>query len=69
MFVIPAKDLNFRDPHTHQRVPPEGMEVPDSSLEWARIIADGSATVGEAPAEPASEPAPKAKRAAASEEG
>ena len=51
MFVIPKPGLVFRDPHSLVRVPPEGMEVPDGSLDWQRILAAGDATVGEAPAE------------------
>jgi hypothetical protein len=72
MFVIPKPGLNFRDPHSLVRVPPEGMEVPDGSLEWARILADGDATLGEAPAaaDPASTGKGKAQAGSAtSEEG
>lgn len=65
MFVIPKAGLNFRDPHSGARVPSEGMEVPDGSLEWARILADGDAEQGEPPAEALAEAPPEPEAAAA----
>jgi len=33
-----------RDPATMQRLPADGLEVPDRDVHWARALADGDVT-------------------------
>ena len=58
MLVKPAPGLALRDPATMLRVPDEGLEVPDQSPLWNRLLATGDVVRVEAkPAAP--QPAPK----------
>ena len=42
MFVKPARaDLIVRHPLSGRQVPPEGAEIDETDLDWARILADG----------------------------
>lgn len=41
MIVKPAPGLKVRHPVTKQFLPPEGIEVPDGDIFWARAAADG----------------------------
>ncbi|TCK36725.1 uncharacterized protein DUF2635 [Paraburkholderia sp. BL8N3] len=49
MRVKPAPGLSVRNPETKQLLPPEGIEVPDDSVLWTKILNDGD--VVEAPPE------------------
>jgi hypothetical protein len=40
MFVKPAQGLTVRDPVTHKALPPEGMDVSNSTY-WHRRLNDG----------------------------
>lgn len=49
MFVKPAPGTLVRDPATKSFVPEEGMTVDPNNLDWARMVADGSVVVADAP--------------------
>jgi hypothetical protein len=59
MFVKPAEGLKVRDPVRLDHLPPEGREVPDTDLYWARARLVGD--VIEVPPEVV-EPARKSSR-------
>ncbi|VWD12209.1 hypothetical protein BLA18628_03282 [Burkholderia aenigmatica] len=40
MRVKPAPGLQVRDPHTKKLLPADGIEVPDDSPVWNRILND-----------------------------
>lgn len=46
MIVKPAPGLKVRDPVTKQLLPPEGIEVSDSSIFWTRAMNDGDVVIG-----------------------
>ena len=58
IYVIPADGREVRDPDTLQLLPREGALVP-RNLFYARRIADGDVTEGEAPAPEIEDPAPE----------
>ncbi len=41
MRVKPAPGLSVRDPATKKLLPPEGIDVPDDSILWAKMLNDG----------------------------
>jgi hypothetical protein len=41
MRVKPAPGLSVRDPMTKQLLPAEGIDVPDDSILWTKILNDG----------------------------
>ena len=41
MRVKPAPGLKVRDPHTKKLLPDDGIDVPDDSPVWNRILNDG----------------------------
>jgi len=41
MWVKPAPGLKVRDPATKQLLPETGIEVPDDSIIWNKILNDG----------------------------
>lgn len=41
MRIKPAPGLKVRDPVTKQLLPDEGIEVPDESILWNKILNDG----------------------------
>ncbi|HDV6364647.1 TPA: DUF2635 domain-containing protein [Burkholderia cepacia] len=41
MRVKPAQGLKVRDPHTKKLLPDDGIDVPDDSPVWNRILNDG----------------------------
>ncbi len=41
MRVKPAPGLSVRDPDTKQLLPAEGIDVPDDSILWTKILSDG----------------------------
>ena len=45
MRVKPAPGLSVRDPITKQLLPAEGIDVPDDSILWNKIINDGDVVV------------------------
>lgn len=55
MLVKPAPGISLRDPETKLPVPETGLEVPDHSPLWNRMLADGD--VVRVPAAASKEPA------------
>lgn len=53
--VKPAEGRNVRDPHTMQLVPPEGRDVNERDVFWARRLRDGDVVKVDAPRAPARE--------------
>ena len=41
MWVKPAPGLRVRDPDTKQLLPETGIEVPDDSIIWNKLLNDG----------------------------
>lgn len=41
MRVKPAPGLSVRDPMTKQLLPAEGIDVPDDSILWTKMLNDG----------------------------
>lgn len=41
MRVKPAPGLTVRDPATKNLLPPEGIEVPDDSILWTKLLNHG----------------------------
>jgi hypothetical protein len=41
MRVKPAPGLSVRDPETKQLLPADGIDVPDNSILWNKILNDG----------------------------
>ena len=41
MRIKPAPGLSVRDPITKQLLPAEGIDVPDDSILWNKILGDG----------------------------
>jgi hypothetical protein len=41
MRVKPAPGLQVRNPADKQLLPPEGIDVPDDSILWTKILNDG----------------------------
>jgi hypothetical protein len=41
MRVKPAPGLSVRDPETKQLLPADGIDVPDDSILWNKILNDG----------------------------
>ncbi|KUY76112.1 DUF2635 domain-containing protein [Burkholderia cepacia] len=50
MRVKPAPGLKVRDPHTKKLLPDDGIDVPDDSPVWNRILNDGDVVRVEQPA-------------------
>ncbi|VWC53660.1 hypothetical protein BLA9940_02061 [Burkholderia aenigmatica] len=50
MRVKPAQGLKVRDPHTKKLLPDDGIDVPDDSPVWNRILNDGDVVRVEQPA-------------------
>jgi len=53
MRVKPAPDLQVRNPADKQLLPPEGIDVPDDSILWTKILNDGDVVRVDAKAAPA----------------
>lgn len=41
MRIKPAPGLSVRDPETKQLLPADGIDVPDDSILWTKILNDG----------------------------
>jgi hypothetical protein len=41
MRVKPAPGLKVRDPETKKLLPPEGIDVPDDSILWTKLLNHG----------------------------
>jgi hypothetical protein len=41
MRVKPAPGLKVRDPDTKKLLPPEGIDVPDDSILWTKLLNHG----------------------------
>lgn len=41
MRIKPAPGLSVRDPETKQLLPADGIDVPDDSILWNKILNDG----------------------------
>lgn len=41
MRVKPAPGLTVRDPDTKKLLPPEGIDVPDDSILWTKMLNQG----------------------------
>jgi len=41
MRVKPAPGLSVRNPDTKELLPPEGIDVPDDSILWNKLLNDG----------------------------
>jgi Protein of unknown function (DUF2635) len=65
MRVKPAPGLKVRNPVDKQLLPPEGIDVPDDSILWTKILNDGDVVLVKANAAPAT----VAPASAASKEG
>lgn len=53
MRVKPAPGLSVRDPATKKLLPSEGIDVPDNSILWAKMLNDGDVvSVSTTPATP-----------------
>ncbi|NDV77120.1 DUF2635 domain-containing protein [Burkholderia cenocepacia] len=50
MRVKPAPGLKVRDPHSKKLLPDDGIDVPDDSPVWNRILNDGDVVRDERPA-------------------
>lgn len=48
MRVKPAPGLQVRNPADKQLLPPEGIDVPDDSILWTKLINDGDVVVADA---------------------
>lgn len=53
MRVKPAPGLQVRNPADKQLLPPEGIDVPDDSILWTKILNDGDVVRVDAKAAPA----------------
>lgn len=49
MRVKPAAGLKVRDPHTKKLLPDDGIDVPDDSPVWNRILNDGDVVLVDQP--------------------
>lgn len=45
MRVKPAPGLSVRNPETKELLPPEGIDVPDDSILWTKILNDGDVVI------------------------
>lgn len=52
MRVKPAPGLQVRNPADKQLLPPEGIDVPDDSILWTKILNDGDVVLVDAKAAP-----------------
>lgn len=52
MRVKPAPGLKVRNPADKQLLPPEGIDVPDDSILWTKILNDGDVVLVKANATP-----------------
>ena len=50
MWVKPAPGLKVRSPETKQLLPDEGIEVPDDSILWGKLLSVGDVVRTTAPA-------------------
>jgi hypothetical protein len=50
MRVKPAPGLQVRNPADMQLLPPEGIDVPDDSILWTKILNDGDVVLADAKA-------------------
>lgn len=55
MRIKPAPGLSVRDPETKQLLPADGIEVPDDSILWTKILNDGDVVLVTAKSVPAKE--------------
>jgi hypothetical protein len=55
MRVKPAPGLSVRDPETKQLLPADGIDVPDDSILWNKILNDGDVVLVPAKASSAKE--------------
>jgi hypothetical protein len=55
MRVKPAPGLQVRNPADKQLLPPEGIDVPDESILWTKILNDGDVVLVPAKSAPAKE--------------
>lgn len=49
MRIKPAPGLSVRDPETKQLLPADGIDVPDDSILWNKILNDGDVVRVSAP--------------------
>lgn len=45
MRVKPALGLSVRNPETKELLPAEGIDVPDDSILWTKILNDGDVVI------------------------
>ena len=57
MRVKPAPGLSVRNPETKLLLPEEGIDVPDDSILWTKILNDGDVVLVTGKAAPAAVPA------------
>ncbi|NYH21387.1 DUF2635 domain-containing protein [Paraburkholderia bryophila] len=55
MRIKPAPGLSVRDPETKQLLPADGIDVPDDSILWTKILNDGDVVLVTAKSAPARE--------------
>lgn len=55
MRIKPAPGLSVRDPETKQLLPVDGIDVPDDSILWTKILNDGDVVLVTAKPAPAKE--------------
>jgi hypothetical protein len=55
MRIKPAPGLSVRDPETKQLLPADGIDVPDDSILWTKILNDGDVVLVTAKPGPAKE--------------
>lgn len=53
MKIRPVPGLLVRDPATMAELPPEGIEVAETDLHWARLLRDGDVVIAPESAAPA----------------
>lgn len=55
MRIKPAPGLSVRDPETKQLLPADGIDVPDDSILWNKILNDGDVVLVQTKASSAKE--------------
>lgn len=60
MRIKPAPGLKVRDPITKQLLPDDGIDVPDDSILWTKILNDGDVVLM-TPSKPTASTPPAAK--------
>jgi hypothetical protein len=67
MRVKPAPGLSVRDPATKKLLPPEGIDVPDNSILWTKMLNDGDVVSVSTTPPPPPPPEPKVEQEGAQE--